>query len=197
MGEHMTASDSSATIRTVLGFWFGDLPPGTDPEPRDVWFKPTPDFDREITERFLGDTERAAAGELDDLMGSAEGCLALVILLDQFPRNMFRGTARAFAADDKALTIARHALDKGFDTSLPPVACLFLYLPFEHSEDLADQERSVALFEALKNDYWLDYAVRHRDIVARFGRFPHRNAILGRASTAEEEAFLKQPGSSF
>jgi uncharacterized protein (DUF924 family) len=193
----MIASGSSVLIREILSFWFGDQPLNDAPEAREAWFNPTPEFDREIADRFLVNYDQTAAGDLDDLMGSAEGCLALVILLDQFPRNMFRGTARAFAADGKALAVARHALDKGFDASLPPVACLFLYLPFEHSEDRADQERSVALFEALGNAHWLDYAVRHRDIVARFGRFPHRNALLGRTSTAEEEDFLTQPGSSF
>ena len=193
----MPLSDPTAVIPTVLGFWFGKIPAGAMPEPRTIWFKPTPEFDMEITDRFLGDHERAAAGELDALMQSGDGCLALAVLLDQFPRNMFRGTARAFAADGKARAVARHALERGFDLEMPPVQAMFLYLPFEHSENLSDQNRSVALFEALGNAEWIDYAVRHRDIIARFGRFPHRNTALGRETTPEEEEFLKQPGSSF
>ncbi len=181
----------------VLRFWFGDTEPGAAPKPRVVWFKPTPEFDMEISERFLADYERAAAGDLADLMADVEGCLALTILLDQFPRNMFRGTARAFTADALALEAARHAVEHGFDLKLHPVQALFQYLPFEHSEDLDDQNRSVALFEALGNAEWIDYAVRHRDIIARFGRFPHRNTALGRETTPEEAEFLTQPGSSF
>jgi uncharacterized protein (DUF924 family) len=193
----MTAPKSTAIVPKVLDFWFGAVAEGAEPEPREIWFKPTPEFDREIEEILHEDHKQALAGGLDGLMQSAEGCLALVILLDQVPRNVFRGTPQAFAADEKAREVAGHALAHGFDTVLPAVQAMFLYLPFEHSEDLSDQERSVALFEALGNDYWLDYAVRHRDIVARFGRFPHRNAILGRTSTQEEAEFLKQPGSSF
>ncbi len=181
----------------VLRFWFGDTEPGAAPKPREVWFKPTPEFDMVISERFLADYERAAAGDLADLMADVEGCLALTILLDQFPRNMFRGTARAFTADALALEAARHAVEHGFDLKLHPVQALFQYLPFEHSEDLDDQNRSVALFEALGNAEWIDYAVRHRDIIARFGRFPHRNTALGRETTPEEAEFLTQPGSSF
>ena len=181
----------------VLRFWFGDPEPGAAPEPREAWFKPSPEFDMEISDRFLADYERAAAGEMADLMADVEGCLALTILLDQFPRNMFRGTARAFAADGLALEAARHAVEHGLDLKLHPVQALFQYLPFEHSEDLEDQIRSVALFEALGNAEWTDYAVRHRDIVARFGRFPHRNQALGRTSTPEEVDFLKGPNSSF
>jgi uncharacterized protein (DUF924 family) len=121
-----------------------------------------------------------------------------VILLDQFPRNMFRGTAEAFASDAKAREIANLALESGHDHDLAQEERLFLYLPLEHSEELADQERCVELMRALdETPLWHDYAVRHRDIIARFGRFPHRNAVLGRDSTAEECEFLMQPGSSF
>ena len=184
-------------IERVLSFWFGaDWATGT-PARRPEWFQPDPAFDAGIGRAFAGDVERAAAGDFDSLMESAHGGVALAILLDQFPRNLFRGTARAFAADPRARTAARHALERGLDLALPQVMRLFLYLPFEHSEDLADQQRSVVLFEALGDAEWLDYAVRHRDIVARFGRFPHRNAALGRTSTAEELAFLKTPNSSF
>ncbi|MCY1012744.1 DUF924 domain-containing protein [Nannocystis pusilla] len=124
--------------------------------------------------------------------------MALVILLDQFPRNMFRGTPEAFASDAKAREVANAALDAGHEHALTQEERLFLYLPLEHSEELADQERCVELMRALdETPMWLDYAVRHRDVIARFGRFPHRNAVLGRESTAEECEFLMQPGSSF
>ena len=135
--------------------------------------------------------------ELDSMANDPQGCLALIILLDQFSRNMFRGSAQAFAADEKALAHARTAVERGLDQQLPPFQRTFVYLPFEHSESLADQDRSVALFEALGDENTYDYAVRHRDIIVRFGRFPHRNVILGRESTPEELEFLKEPGSSF
>jgi len=185
------------TVRQILQFWFG-ADSLTEPlERRKVWFQPPAEFDAEIRTRFLDVHERAAAGEFDGWTTDAEGCLALAILLDQFPRNLFRGTARAFATDDKARGVAVHALEKEFDTALPPVARLFLYLPFEHSESLTDQNRSVSLFAELGDKEWLDYAVRHREIVAQFDRFPHRNEALGRPSTPQETAFLTQPGSSF
>jgi len=183
--------------RRVLDFWFG---PSDSPEfgtYRDAWFVVDPTFDQIARERFLNDYRRAAEGRLDGLAATAEGALALVILLDQFPRNMFRGSTQAFATDTKARAIADVALVRGFDRAMLPVQRLFLYLPFEHSETPADQERAVALFEALGDAKLLEYAVQHRDIVRRFGRFPHRNQILGRASTAEERAFLAEPGSPF
>src|SRR5690606_3872859 len=123
--------------------------------------------------------------------------LAPLIVLDQFSRNMFRGSSKAFAADHIALAVARAAVDASLDTQLDPAARLFVYLPFEHSEDMADQNRSVALIAALGNAEWDRYAIAHRDIIERFGRFPHRNEALSRASTDEEVAFLTQPGSSF
>ncbi len=181
----------------VLSFWFGAGWATTGSEYRPQWFTPSPAFDGAIARAFGDGVARAMAGDFTDLADHPEGCLALVILLDQFPRNLFRGTARAFAADPRARAVARQALERGFDLILPPVMRLFLYLPFEHSEDLADQQRSVILFETLDNAEWLDYAILHRDIIARFGRFPHRNAALGRPSTAEEIAFLKTPNSSF
>jgi uncharacterized protein (DUF924 family) len=158
-------------------------------------------FDREIRERFLPLYEKAAGGQLAHWKERAADCLALIVVLDQFPRNMFRGTARAFAADPLALEAARHAVAQGFDRTLPPLGRLFLYLPFEHSERLEDQLRACELMEPLKafpeTADTFPYAEAHRDIVQRFGRFPHRNAALGRASTAEEIEFLKQPGSGF
>ena len=189
--------DNDETVRRVLSFWFGE--PGADGSlpKRQEWFRKDPAFDAAIAEGFGGDCEKAARGDLDALMATAEGCLALLILLDQFPRNMFRGSRLAFATDGKAREVTRHALKHGFDAALAPVQRVFLYLPLEHSEDLADQERMVALAEALGDADLVDYAVRHRDIIARFGRFPHRNAALGRASTEEEAAFLQEPNSSF
>ena len=174
----------------VLDFWF-------DAATRPRWFVRDPAFDAEVVRRLGGLYARALAGELDGWRGEARGALALVILLDQFPRNAFRGDARAFASDDRAREITREALARGLDQGLDEVERVFLYLPLEHSESLADQERCCALMAALEAPIWLDYARRHRDVIARFGRFPHRNAALGRASTAEEEAFLKEPGSSF
>jgi uncharacterized protein (DUF924 family) len=177
-------------IQDVLDFWFSD-------RARELWFLRDGAFDTEILDRFQGLAEAAAAGELDDWLESAKGTLALIILLDQFPRNMHRGSALAFATDAKARSAARLALDRGYDQGATDDERCFLYLPFEHSEDLADQNRSVRLFEMLGDARWIDYAVRHREIVARFGRFPHRNAVLGRPSTPEEEAFLEEPQSSF
>jgi len=184
-------------VHDILDFWFG--PPGPDGEfpARETWWKPNPAHDAECEERFCGACVQAASGDLDPWMETAAGCLTLVLLLDQFPRNIHRGTADAFACDAKARDVARHALDRGFDAGLAKARRLFLYLPFEHSEDIADQDRAVALISALGSAQWADYAERHRVIVARFGHFPHRNAILGRASTDEEIAFLAEPGSSF
>lgn len=185
-------------VERVLSFWFGAGWAAAEPGYRPEWFTANPALDAGIARTFADDVEHAMAGGLAaDLADRPEGCLALALLLDQFPRNLFRGTAQAFAADARARTVARQALERGFDLTLPPVMRIFLYLPFEHSEDPADQQRSVVLFETLNNAEWLDYAIRHRDIIARFGRFPHRNAALGRPSTAEEIAFLKTPNSSF
>lgn len=184
-------------VRRVLDFWFGEKNSPAFGVKQKRWFQADADFDAAVTAEFGADFDAAAAGEYDALAETAHGSLALVILLDQFSRNIFRGTGRAFAADEKALSLACAARDRGFDQEVPPVLRSFFYLPFEHSEDLADQELSVVLFEALGDPDWLDYAVRHRDVIARFGRFPHRNELLGRENTPEEAAFLTQPGSSF
>lgn len=178
----------SVTAQDVLGFWFGS--------DRKAWFEKNPAFDAEIHRRFLPLYEEACAGALEDWKKSPQSCLALVILLDQFPRNMFRGLARAFAADALALDAARQAVDLHFDADLSIDERTFLYLPFEHSESLADQERCCALMQPLGEDLYR-YATRHREIIARFGRFPHRNAPLGRESTPEETAFINTPGSGF
>jgi len=181
----------AATPDGVLAFWFA---PGME----ERWFKKDPAFDEEVRTRLLPLYEQAVAGHLDRWGESARGALALVILLDQVPRNLFRGDPRAYATDAKALAVTKRALQEGLDTTLRQVERMFLYLPLEHCEDLDDQELCVMLARALdENPEWHDYAVRHRDVVARFGRFPHRNAILGRPDTPEEQAFLKEPGSSF
>ena len=170
----------------VVGFWRDAGP--------DKWFAKNAKFDERIALRFEPSHFAAARGEHDAWMSSPEGCLALLLLLDQFPRNLFRDSAHAFATDGKALSIAKHAIGEGFDQSIEPVLRPFVYMPLMHSEVLADQEASVVLFEALGAKTNLDFAVIHRDIIARFGRFPHRNAALGRATTPEEQAFLEDGG---
>jgi len=182
---------------TVLEFWFGPAP-GVR---RKNWFARDPGFDGEIRDAFLDDYRRARSGALDGWREAPESCLALVLLLDQFPRNMFRGAPEAFAGDAQGLAAARHAVAQGFDAGMAPERRLFLYLPFEHSERLEDQRESLRLMEAFRGRPGLedvfDYAGRHLRVIERFGRFPHRNAILGRPSTPEELEFLAQPGSSF
>jgi len=187
----MRAPDSSSAISEVLDFCFAEGPVRR-------WFVKDQAFDAQVQERLARLHELAASGACDTWRETPAGCLALCILLDQVPRNLFRGQARAFAHDAQARAVTRHALARGFNRKLPQEQRLFLYLPLQHNEDLADQELCVRLVGALEdNSDLLDYAVRHRDIIARFGRFPHRNAALGRESTAEEAAFLSQPGSSF
>ncbi|MBI2313264.1 MAG: DUF924 domain-containing protein [Betaproteobacteria bacterium] len=184
----------------ILDFWFGTAAEGP-PGPRKLWFSKNPAVDTEIRERFLDDYGLAAEGKLPGWQAAPEPCLALILLLDQFPRNMFRDTPLAFATDPLALAAAKQAVGAGFDTGMPNLRRMFLYLPFEHSEALADQDEAVRRLEAVKGDPQmaaaLDYAHRHREVIRRFGRFPHRNAILGRESTAEEREFLRQSGSSF
>lgn len=184
-------------VRRVLAFWFGAPDDGGVFPFRDIWFEKSDAFDAQIADQFKADYERAARGGLDTLMATAEACLALVILLDQFPRNMFRGEARSYATDEKARRVADHALAGGFDGDLQTHQRFFLYLPFEHSEDLADQVRYTALALSLDDRNRMKYAHRHHEIIERFGRFPHRNAALGRPSTPEELAFLEEPDSSF
>jgi len=178
----------------VLRFWFGS---GADyGRPRAQWFEKNAAFDAEIRARFLPLIEEAAAGGLAAWRTGVPECLALVVTLDQFPRNVFRGSARAFSSDHLALEAARHAVAQGYDRTMLPVEKTFVYLPFEHSESLADQELSCRLMEPLGAEQHR-YALRHKEIIERFGRFPHRNALLGRASTPEEIEFLKEPGSGF
>jgi uncharacterized protein (DUF924 family) len=185
----------------ILDFWFGKPDEADYGKPRKVWFTKNPEFDQEVRSRFLINYQQAAAGHLDDWKASPLGCLALIILLDQFPRNMFRGQLQAFATDPQALAYAQHTVAQGFDKELLPIQRCFVYLPFEHSENLAHQRQAIELFSTLK-DYpecasGVDYAHRHFKVIERFGRFPHRNEILGRETTLEEAEFLKQPGSSF
>jgi uncharacterized protein (DUF924 family) len=182
----------------LLDFWFG--PPG-DPEReqhRQIWFRSTPEFDTALRDAFLADWQAAASGACTDLDETAEGALALVLLLDQVPRNIFRETPRAYATDALARDVADRALGRGFDRMVPPAWRLFFYMPFHHSEDLADQRRSVVLSESLparepdRRGSRRRYGHPYVDVIERFGRFPHRNAILGRQSTPEEIEFLKE-----
>ncbi|TGT42549.1 DUF924 family protein [Mesorhizobium sp. M8A.F.Ca.ET.165.01.1.1] len=161
----------------------------------DAWFEKNDAFDADFRARFLDLHYAAARRECDDWSGHAEGSLALMILLDQFPRNCFRGTGHMFATDPLAKHFAQKAVAAGHDLALEPEVRVFLYLPFEHSENLADQDRSVELHTA-RAEFNLKYALEHRDIIQRFGRFPHRNKMLGRETTAEEKAFLDDDGFS-
>jgi uncharacterized protein (DUF924 family) len=182
-------------VNEILRFWFGD---GSDPRHERRWFVPDPAFDETCRTGYLADHERAAAGELDGWRESARGALALILLLDQFPRNMFRGAPRSFATDARALATARGAIARGFDLALPPIQRSFVYMPFEHSESLAAQEESMRLFERLAAEHsemtgHVEYARQHLEVIRRFGRFPYRNAVLGRASTPAEMEFLRRP----
>lgn len=187
----------------ILTFWFGT--PRDDEKYYDTWhkrwFTPDPLFDLAIRERFLEDYHQATAHALMDWQHIARSGLALILLCDQFPRNMFRNDPRAFATDPLARTVATHLIEVGLDRQLLPVERSFIYMPFMHSEALPDQQRSVLLFRQLTEEREflnsVPYALKHQEIIERFGRFPHRNAILSRLSTPEEVEFLKQPGSSF
>ncbi len=196
-------------VEAVLDFWFGPSgPAGTvAARQRALWFGKSAEADRAVTERFAVTLADARAGRLGHWADTPRGRLARVIVLDQFPHHVFRGQPQAFASDAQALALSLTALDAREDQTLAPIERVFLYLPLEHAESLGVQERSVALFERLvqeaaEEDHslfedFLDYARRHRDVVARFGRFPHRNEILGRPSSKAEIEFLKEPGSRF
>ena len=198
----MSTAQTPADPDAVLDFWFGE--PGSDGygTPRKFWFAKEAAFDRRIEDSFGAVVERALRGGLDDWAAEPKGALARVILLDQFPRNLFRGDQRSFAGDPQALAAAGAAVGARFDAALPPFMRPFFYMPFEHSEALSMQNESVRLFvrlvaEAPEFEDMLAYARRHRDVIERFGRFPHRNAVLGRRSTDEELAYLAEPGSGF
>lgn len=187
----------------ILSFWFGQLRDTEEyyEERRRLWFASDSRIDQDITNRFLSDYEHAAAGQLRNWRDTPRTSLALILLFDQFPRNMFRETPRAFATDPLAREITFQLLDAASDKQIHPVERTFVYMPLMHSEDLAQQQQAVTLFRQLAQDNprvdSVSYAVRHLEIIERFGRFPHRNAVLGRVSTPEEVEFLTQPGSSF
>ncbi|MFO7566042.1 MAG: DUF924 family protein [Enhygromyxa sp.] len=190
----------------VLDYWF----PADPTRANKLWWGKDEGLDAEIRERFGAGLRAAKTGALDHWAEQARGRLALIVVLDQLSRNIHRDDPEAFAADEQARALSEAGLERGHDRQLRPIERVFFYLPLEHSESLADQERCVELMRALAEEVakqdlarreqfegFVDYAVRHRDIIARFGRFPHRNAVLGRASTPEELEFLTQPGSSF
>lgn len=197
------------TPDTIHAFWFGPHEDDAEVIARQsaLWWRKQAEVDAEIGQRFSPLVEQAAFGRFDAWLGSLRGRLALVLLTDQFPRNIWRGGAAAFAFDALARRWAKEAIRLGVDEEARPIERVFLYLPLEHSEELADQREAVRLFDRLAGtvpaaqrtafDGYLDYAHRHCEIIERFGRFPHRNAALGRETTAEEAAFLLQPGSSF
>ncbi|MBN1587265.1 MAG: DUF924 domain-containing protein [Candidatus Omnitrophica bacterium] len=193
----------------VLDFWFGQLE-GDAFFPEDkasMWFRGGPEVDEEISRRFGAAVQSALAGQLDNWKVEPRSCLALILLLDQFTRNIYRGMARAYSGDAQALELCLWGMERGYDLELWPVEAWFFYLPLEHSEDFALQKKSVQCYEALversapaielpiRNA--LDYAEQHRDLIERFGRFPHRNDALGRLNTEEEEKYLLQPNAGF
>ena len=174
----------------ILNFWFKECKP-------EQWFKKNEDFDQMIENRFSSAIENAIAGKLDSWEESETGCLALIILLDQFTRNVFRDTPRAFAGDKRALVLSQLCCDKDYLTNPDVQRRHFMLMPMMHSENLTVQDAALPLFKKYASGKDYEYAEKHREIIARFGRFPHRNVILGRKSTNEELEFLKQPGSSF
>ena len=177
-------------IAEVLAFWFEELRP-------EQWFEKDEALDRIVRTRFGALYRRLATNLAPDWRQTAKGCLAAVIVLDQFPRQLYRDDARAFATDEAALAIASLAIERCFDRVLSPAMRKFLYMPFQHSEDADAQARSVALFATIDDAETVAYAWRHKEVIDRFGRYPHRNAALGRASTEEELAFLEEPNSVF
>ncbi|UCD68928.1 MAG: DUF924 domain-containing protein [Betaproteobacteria bacterium] len=196
-------------VESILQFWFGmatdDL--AVAEQRAEIWWKKRPPVDAEIRERFASVVDGAASGQHDAWLADPRGRLSMIILTDQFSRNMYRDTPRAFAFDPLALSWTKEGIASGADQALRPIERIFFYMPLEHSESIEDQERAVALITDLAAhvssekrklfEGFVGFAKRHRDIVQRFGRFPHRNTILGRSSTPEELEFLKQPGSSF
>jgi uncharacterized protein (DUF924 family) len=184
--------DSNHLVQEIFDFWFGPPDSAELGRRRKVWFQATREFDQEIRQRFSEANRLASTGALDELKQTQTGTLALIILLDQFSRNIFRGAPQAFANDSKARYLAEYALEKRFDKNILTVQRLFFYLPFGHTESLEFQEKSVSLFVNLGEPF-LQQALCHRDQIVRFGRFPDRNKALGRLSTKAEEEFLKNP----
>jgi uncharacterized protein (DUF924 family) len=197
--EPMPTHDLPERVRALLDVWFGAPGDPLREGRREVWFKSTPEHDSMLRELFLADYERAAAGLLADWEEMPESALALVLLLDQIPRNIFRGTPRVYATDAMACAVAERAMARGFERQVAPAWRLFFYMPLHHSENLADQQRATALVASLPDRGDPErgenrrYGLPYVDVIERFGRFPHRNAILGRESTPEELAFLAQP----
>ena len=183
MGKPPSAAD-------ILNFWFVETTP-------DFWFKKDDDFDAAIQERFGKAVTEALTGRLDHWANDADGCLALIVMLDQFTRNMFRHSARAFSGDEMALALSLRCVERKYLDTAQLSYCHFMLMPLMHSEDIGIQDMSLPLFERYTSKLTYEYAVKHRDIIARFGRFPHRNAMLGRPSSHDEDQFLTQPGSSF
>jgi uncharacterized protein (DUF924 family) len=181
---------SAGIIDEIIAFWFETLKP-------EDWYRKNAAIDAEIAARFGATYDALKMGVPPDWIAEPKAMLAAILVLDQFPRNMFRDDPRAFATDREALALAKRAIGEGLDMRLPPEQRAFVYLPFQHSESRDDQTRSIELFTALGAPLNLDFALRHQAVIARFGRFPHRNRVLGRASTADELAFLQEPGSSF
>ncbi|HQS81082.1 MAG TPA: DUF924 family protein [Thiobacillus sp.] len=198
-----------ATPEAVLDFWFGAPGPATEvaARQRPLWFAKSAANDRIVAARFAETLVAAGKGDLDNWAVSPRGRLALIVVLDQFPHHVHRGHGQSFAYDARSLALALNMIEHGEDARVTPIERVFVYLPLEHAESIEMQDRSVALYEKLVNEAaaderqlfegFLDYARKHRDVVARFGRFPHRNELLGRPSTLEEIEFLKQPGSRF
>lgn len=208
--EPTTTARMTASAEDILAFWFGEPPAGQAAVDALVkrWFGSSPELDAEIRDRFAPTMAAAASGRLDAWQDAPRARLALILLLDQFPRNVFRGTPAAFAQDARALDLTVRGTDTGMDRHLGPLERVFFYMPMQHSEAIAVQDRSVALFEALAESdaprfltdtlrSSADHARQHRDIIAVYGRFPHRNALLGRDSTEAEERFLEQGGATF
>ncbi|WP_024546589.1 DUF924 family protein [Picosynechococcus sp. NKBG15041c] len=188
--------------QTVLDFWFGQPDSPDFGQARKEWFRKSQAFDQAVAETLGPLYQRAIAEEFHTWSGAPQSCLALILLFDQVPRNLFRDDPQAFASDPQALALTKQAIAQQFDQALLPVQRVFLYLPLEHSENLTDQSQCLALFRQLAattevGDDFLDYAQRHFDVIEQFGRFPHRNQILGRVSTPAELAFLALPGSTF
>ncbi len=176
------------TPETIVKFWIEAGP--------QKWFAKDDAFDADLKLNFEAAHLTAARGDFAEWEQSAEGALALILLCDQIPRNIYRASAHAFATDPRALHAAERAVAREFDEAFEPAVRAFFYLPFEHAEDLDEQERSVLLFETLGDENYLNYAIVHRDVIARFGRFPHRNMVMGRITTPEEQAFLDEGGFS-
>jgi uncharacterized protein (DUF924 family) len=188
---YLSPMTDAPSIRDILDFWFLPLGDPGHGKPRDIWWRSTPAFDAETVARFGAAIEQAISGGLDAWQESPEGALALILLCDQFPRNVFRKTARAFSGDTKALAVARLSLARFYPVSFGSNHRLFFSMPFGHSEALADQNMACALLDAIGGENSIKSAVEHRDVIARFGRFPHRNEVLGRTSTPEELDYLR------